>query len=353
MDRILINGNFLCRNLTGIERFAFETCRELDGILTENDDVAILVPKNAKKVPEYRNIRKIMSDVEIHGFPYWDMFVFASACRKNGAVGLSFSNTAPLLNSCGYAFIHDVYAKDYPGDFKGFKDNLIKLYCRFSYRNIAKHAKKVFTVSEFSRGRIQHYYHTEDSRIAVIPNGWEHFRNVDEDDSIMQKHPELKDGDFFFTLGSLSKRKNLVWIAEHAEKNPENTYAISGKAISGLVPSELEILQKLKNVVLLGYVSDAEVKSLMKHCRAFILPSYYEGFGIPPLETLSVGSAIIVSSCGSLPEIYGKTAHYIDYDNADADLDAILREPVENPESVLEKYTYKNAASLLLKELRP
>jgi glycosyltransferase involved in cell wall biosynthesis len=82
----------------------------------------------------------------------------------------------------------------------------------------------------------------------------------------------------------------------------------------------------------------------MKKCKAFILPSYYEGFGLTPLEALSCGAKIIVASAASLPGIYGKTAHYIDPFNIDVDLDALLREPVEAPDSILEKYSYDTSA---------
>lgn len=346
MNKILINGNFLCRNLTGIERFAFETCRELDEMLGTQDDVSILIPKNAKLIPQYKNIKPVFSQKEIHRFPVWDMGTFAKACKKRKSQGLNFANTAPLGKLCGYSFIHDVYAKDHPDDFKTFKDKLVRLYCRISYLNIAKNAKKVFTVSEFSKSRITHWY-GPNTDIAVIPNGWEHFKNISEDDSIMKKHKILEKGNFYFTLGSLSKRKNLVWIAKYAEDHPENIFAVSGKAISGLVAPELESLKKLSNVILLGYVSDQQVKCLMRNCKAFVLPSYYEGFGIPPLEALSVGAKIVIANSASLPEIYGKSAYYINPFSFDANLDLLLKEEVESPEKVLEKYTYKNAALLL------
>ena len=90
------------------------------------------------------------------------------------------------------------------------------------------------------------------------------------------------------------------------------------------------------------------MKALMSKCKAFIFPSYYEGFGIPPLEALSVGAKIIVSKAACLPEIYGNTAHYIDPDNPDINLNQLLEQPVESPERILEKYTYDNAAEQLI-----
>ena len=168
----LINPNFLCRSLTGIERFAYETCDHLDTILTAADDVRIIVPSNVKTVPQYKNIKIIRTEKPLKSFPLWDLFEFSHWCRKLKATGINFSNTAPLGKRCGISFIHDIYAKQYPQDFSSFKEKLIKIYSCFNYRNIVRNAEKVLTVSEFSREQIQKTYKVPDERITVIPNGW-------------------------------------------------------------------------------------------------------------------------------------------------------------------------------------
>ena len=113
------------------------------------------------------------------------------------------------------------------------------------------------------------------------------------------------------------------------------------------MPAELEKLRTLKNVAFLGYLSDAQVKALMTKCKAFIFPSYFEGFGLPPLEALYCGAPVVISNKTCLPEIYGNTAHYIDPDNTDVDLDKLLSEPVETPDKLLEKLTAQNTAKEL------
>lgn len=348
---ILINGNFLCRSLTGIERFAFEICKALDNLLSEEDapslEVSLLLPANSHTVPDFQNIN-LIPGMAITSFPKWDMLYFPKVCKRFKALPLNFSNTAPLGKSCGFAFLHDIYAKDHPEDFTTFRDRLIKLYSCLHYANIARKAKKIFTVSDFSKNQIQTAYNVADERISVIPNGWDHFKYIEEDDSIFQKFPLLVQKPFFFTLGSLQKRKNLNWIFKYAKEHPDQLFAVSGKAIGGMkTDTEGEVAQ-LKNILLLGYVNDGQVKSLLKRCRAFVFPSYYEGFGIPPLEALSAGAEIIISRSASLPEIYGGCAHYIDWDSTECNLNDILSEEVESPEYVLSKYTYENAAKKLL-----
>lgn len=355
LNKILINGNFLCRSLTGIERFAYEICHCLDELLSQEDsnnfELSILVPANAKIMPDYKNI-SVIPALALKSFPRWDLFYFPKVCKRFHSEGLNFSNTAPFGRNCGYAFLHDIYAADFPGDFISFKDRLIRVYSCFHYKNIAKNAKKIFTVSEFSKNQIQKAYNIEKSRIYVIPNGWDHFKSIEEDEKIFQKFPVLTQKPFFFTLGSLQKRKNLKWISEYAKNHPDQIFAISGKTIGGMKSTEIGDLSALKNVVLLGYVSDGEVKALMKKCRAFVFPSYYEGFGIPPLEALSVGAQIIVANSASLPEIYKKSAHYISWDSTNCDLNDILKEQVEDSAAVLSEYTYENAAKKLFKLLK-
>lgn len=351
---ILINGNFLCRNLTGIERFAYETCARLDSLLGRNDETALLLPDNARSVPAYKNIRIVRAGASITSFPLWDLFFFPRVCKKMHATALNFSNTAPLGKQCGYAFLHDIYAKDVPQDFVSKKDRLIQLYSLLNYRNIAKNAKAILTVSQFSKNRIKQAYAVDDSRISVIPNGWEHFRDIEEDDRIFGRlPPSVQRGGYFFTLGSLQKRKNLQWICSYAQKHPESLFVVSGKAIGGMHSEAASALRSSPNIVPAGYATDGEVKALMRWCRAFVFPSYYEGFGIPPLEALSVGAKIIVAHSASLPEIYGKTAAYIDAYSTDCNLNEAARAETEDASSVLAKYTYQHAAEKLHEILFP
>ena len=143
---------------------------------------------------------------------------------------------------------------------------------------------------------------------------------------------------------------------------PECNYYVvcddDGRVVGGIGYAKLSFmkdtaeLQKLSNVKLLGYVTDGQVKTLMKNCRAFIFPSYYEGFGIPPLEALSVGAKIIVGKAASLPEIYKDAAIYIDPYNTDCNLEDLLSDfdktsHAEAVQKVLSEYSYDKAAQKL------
>lgn len=351
MKKIIINGESYARNLTGIERVCTETILELDKICAP-DEIELVIPKNVKSIPELKNIKIVQLDYNITLFFKWVQLPFQKyVCQQKG-ISLDFANDCPYF-SPGIEYLHDIYCKLYPEDFSSKHDKLIRMLSCILYRRIAKKAKTIIAVSEFTKQTIIDTYHVKPERIKVIYNGLsENYLSLEPDFSIFEKHPKLKEKQYYFTLGSLSIRKNLKWIAVHAQKHPENFYAISGKPLPDVVPPELEVLKKLNNVKFLGYLSDEEVKAVMAKCKAFIFPSYFEGFGLPPLEALSCGVPVIISNTTCLPEIYGNTAHYIDPDNTDVDLDKLLAEPVDSPAELLEKLTVKKSAQELYKILK-
>ena len=349
MKKIIINGSFLCRNLTGIERFSLEICKRLDS-LDKNNLFELYVPKDAKFIPELSNLKITISDSNLIKFPLWDHFTFPKYVRKQKSISLDFANLTSLFHP-GLVFIHDIYAKLYPQDFTSPKDKLRRFYMCWMYRHAIKKGKHIFTVSEFSKNQIIEIYKVDSKKITVIPNGWDHFKSIKEDESVLKAFPQLHKQKFYFTLGSLQKRKNLIWLVKYAKNHPEEFFAISGKAINGMVSNEISSLESLSNIVLLDYVSDEQVKFLMRNCKAFIFPSYYEGFGIPPLEALSVGSKIVVSDIPCFKEIYKASAYYIDPNNPNVNLSDLLKTQVSSAEELLNYYTYDNAAKKLYNTL--
>lgn len=190
-----------------------------------------------------------------------------------------------------------------------------------------------------------------ESRFCVISNAWQHYLRVQEDDTVFKKLPAgYNKGEYFMALSSLSPQKNFVWVKEVAKRNPEKKFVIVGRA-EGFTKLGSEELQE-NNLHFTGYLTDGEIKSLMKGCRAFIHPAVYEGFGIPPIEALSCGAELIISTATCLPEVYGKSAHYINPYDYDVDLDKLLQEPIAPASEVLDRYSWAEEARKLLVLLR-
>ena len=338
---LLINGYFLCRPLTGIERYACEITKRLDELILPGE-ISLIVPADAKNIPQFKNIHTIYYGKTIQHV-MWQMFTLQFfLLRHRQYIILDFGNTClPLFP--GIIFLHDIYCEFFPGDFSGLRNKIARLYNRWQYRVIAKKAKRIVTVSNFTKNQIIDNFYVDPKNISVIFSSWEHFNSVSPDYSVFKDYPSIKKNQYYFSLGSLSKRKNIRWIIEYAKKDAHSFFVISGVSLSTVKADELDYSMP-QNILLLGYLDDSKVKALMEGCKAFILPSYYEGFGLTPLEALSCGAKIIVAKAASLPEIYGNTAHYIDPFDTNIDLDLLLDEPVEPPEDILRNYSYDTAA---------
>jgi glycosyltransferase involved in cell wall biosynthesis len=340
--KVIINGEFFCNNLSGIERYAFEITKRLDEI-SKKDEIGIIIAQNAKNVPTLKNIKVINYEKDIDSFPKWQQFILPWILWKRKAIALDFGNTCSLFYP-GISYLHDIYCDSFPNDFQTKRERHERRYFMILNRIIAYRAKRIITVSNFSKNQISSRFKIKLGKIAVIYSAADHFAEIAKDDSVFDDFPILSNP-FYFSLGSLSKRKNLKWIIEYAKKKPESLFAISGNSLNTVKVDELS--GSPSNIILLGRVSDARVKSLFTRCTAFIHPAYYEGFGLPPLEALSCGAKIIVSNAASLPEIYGNSAHYIDPFSTDIDLDELLNQPVDTPDEILKKYSYDISARQL------
>ena len=221
---------------------------------------------------------------------------------------------------------------------------------RLQYRRIAKKAERIITVSEFSKSEITKYYGVPASEIEVVYNAWQQMERITPDDSIFAAYPQLKAGAYYFSMANLLKNKNFPWVLRAAKARPDAVFAIAG---GGSLAAQAERLglANLPNVLYLGYVSDGAAKALMARCRAFLFPTLYEGFGIPPLEAAACGAPeIIVSDTPCMREVYGPSAAYIDLAVNHGDVDSIT--PAQAPAAaVLARYSWDRSAEKLLQIL--
>ena len=340
MKKIAINGVFYTQKATGVHRYAIELMNEIDKIATPGS-IKIIVPEYATDLPHFNNLEFIK--IGKRRAIIWEQIDFANYIRKNNMESISLCNTIPLLKP-GIICIHDAAYKVHPEYFTSLHGKLSCIWHKLHYRIAAIAKKDILTVSYFSKYQIIDAYKINPKRIHVIGNGWQHMNRICEDNHIIDKM-KLERGKYFFTLGNISKNKNTKWVYEVAKSHPNYKFVISGRKAE----VSNEKYENLSNVINLGYISDGEIKALLKHCRAFIFPSIHEGFGIPPMEALSQNAKIIVANTTCLPEIYKDAAYYIDPYDTEIDLDKLLSQEVSNPESVLSRYSWKESAEKLYK----
>jgi len=334
----VINGLFFTKRIDGLYRYGSEILNELDKIVPK-DVYEVVLPTYADNLPEFSNL-KVVKYGTLKG-RLWEQINFWWYVRRRNAVSLNFCNTTPLLNP-GIVCVHDLLYKVNKRYFKSLHGRLAVLWSCLNYWRIAKSKCAIITVSEYSKQQIVDVYKVDPNRITVIGNAWQHISRMVNGENTFSKYNILKKRKYFFTLASLSEYKNFKWIIEVAKKNPDCQFAIAGGKVKS--SNKIKNLNNMKNIVLLGYVNDNEMVSLMKNARAFIFPSKYEGFGIPPLEAIALGTRSIVSNAACLPEIYGDSVHYIEPDDYCVNLQGLLREKVATPELILNKYSWEKSA---------
>jgi glycosyltransferase involved in cell wall biosynthesis len=340
-QRIAISGNFLLKEPAGIARYALNLVKAFDEICGDMK-VEFVVSKKLKNKPIIKNI-KIVSFGYGSGI-LWEQFWFAIYTLFYNRRPVTLASTIPLLNCSGIAIIHDIRDITRPEFIlkNNLRTKMIFKWARLQFWVISKFSKNIVTVSEFSKKEISEYYNINPDRITVIPNGWQHIENIEQ-------KPEK--ADYYFALSSIAKHKNFKWILEIAKRNPCQKFLIAGSLNKKYFDTADIENHGLPNVDFLGYVSDEKMQNLMRNAKAFLFPSFYEGFGIPPMEALALGTPIIVSDIPVLREVYGNSAHYINPYSYDADLERILQESVAPANDILEKFSWEKSAAKLKKLL--
>lgn len=352
---------FICRLLfdrraAGIHRYALEILKELDKIASDQE-IEVLIPATEEDSYHFEHIKvvKLGSRIQlpgkngnrIEGYLYKNFHAFRYV-RKNNALSADLLLQFPLFG-CDIIAIYDCRVNLFPElyNFTRNQKHVRKAMLRHQNRAV-KHCQKIITDSNTIKQELGSIYPEAEKQTTVAYCGWQHFKKVVEDDRILDKW-KLKDREYYFSLGSSFPHKNQKWLLHAAEQNPDKMFVISGKDVGD------QSLKKTvqQNVIFAGRLSDGEIKALMRHCKAFIQPSLYEGFGIPPLEAMSVGADCILSDIPVFREVYKNSVWYMDpNDYEHIDLDKIMSAPKEANDVILNEYSWKKSARELLDVIR-
>ena len=347
MGKIAINGRFVVRRFGGQERYSYQVVKGLDK-LSKQGEFELIVPEyaNSEKIPELKNIEvKKVGNIKGH---LWEQTSYCFYLMKNRKTGFNPCITCPIAKP-DITTLHDIGQLINAQSYKNLYGKLSRQWHKWMFYSSAKHSKLIFTVSNYSKGEIIKHLGVDADRIVVSGSGWQHFENVKEDMTFFDRHPELQQGKYFLSASSLTPQKNFKWVKRAALNNPKEVFAIAGEKVS-LTQEDNEL--EPENLIYLGYVTDGEMKALMRCCKAFIHPAKYEGFGLTPMEAMSVGAPIILSNATCLPEVYGNTVHYINPDDANVDLNSLLKQPVGESKVVLDKYSWEKTSEIVYNAIK-
>ncbi|MBT4849834.1 glycosyltransferase family 4 protein [Candidatus Parcubacteria bacterium] len=251
---------------------------------------------------------------------FWTHMRLSLELIKNPVDKFFASNAVPLLTKGEVIVtIHDL----------GFFRNpelyhpLERIYQQISHKLAVKKAKKIVTVSEATKKDIKKYFPKYKEEIKVTHLGY----NADTF-KILEKHEKMQfidihdlPDDFFLYIGRLETKKNVANLIKAYKKTNRKWPLVLGGRPGNFGYDEIERLAndpEIKDdIIILGYVSQANYPRLMASARAFVFPSKFEGFGIPLIEAMACKVPILASDIPVFREVAVDSALYFDPDNID------------------------------------
>jgi len=270
-SQVVVNGRFLARRVTGVERYGREILRYMG------------------------SNSRVESTRRQGGIGHaWEQFVLPIKLNGNSILW-SPANTGPLVIGDQVLTIHDLSPLEHPEWFRGSFSAWYRLFLPI----LAKRVRKVFAPSEYVKQKVMRRFGIEN--VTVTPNG--------VDPSVF--HPDAKQKEFdlpkcyILFVGSLEPRKNLDHLlrAWNEIRNDYKETWLIIVGVSGNVFRSVNLWHEVGQVRFLGYVEDEMLAGLYANANLLVLPSQDEGFGLPALEAMASGTPVIVSDGGALPEI--------------------------------------------------
>ena len=240
--------------------------------------------------------------------------------RRNPVDVLHVQFTAPPFSPCPVVVsIHDLSFEHLPQTFKWRSRKQL----RITVRRTARQAAQVIALSEYARNDIVNTYQVSPDKISVIPlAAGDHFRPIRDEEELQRVRQTYGiEGEYMLSVGAIQPRKNLgrlVAAYSHLRgAKPEGKLpklVLAGKC-AWLDDETLRAIKELElsdSIILTGYVPESDLPALYSGALCFIYPSYFEGFGLPPLEAMQCGVPVIVGDRTSLPEVVGDAAVLVD-----------------------------------------
>lgn len=306
MKRIAINGRFITQPVTGMQRYAHELLRELDYLLASlpvgSDPVEVLVPRNAGEYPPYKAL--LIKAVGRFTGQAWEQIELPLFCR--GKLLFTPCGGAPVLHDCNVVTIPDAAVFATPNAYSWAYGS----WYRWLHTRLGRTARRVITISEFSKSELIRWCDITPSKVSVTQLGCDHMAAQRRDWAVLEKHL-LTSSSYVLAVSSRNPNKNFQGVVRamgFLDGQPVR-FVIAGN-LNAQVFGESDDLPA--SVIEVGHVSDAQLCALYERAGCFVFPSFYEGFGLPPLEAMTCGCPVVAADIAVLRETCGDAALFCD-----------------------------------------
>lgn len=284
---VVVNGRFLERRITGVERYGREILSRLGG-----------------------RLRVVRSDHWVDGVRghLWEQVMLA---RQVGPDQLLWSpaNTGPVRVENQVLTLHDLSPLEHPEWFRP----AFSMWYRMFVPLLSKKVRRIVTSSEYMREKLLARFGLPAERVMAVPGG------VD----MQTYHPGVTaqldlPPRYALFVGTLQPRKNLARLMDAWKRIkdtlPDVWLLVAGSGDRVFRPAKLPVTERVQ---FLGAIPDARLPGLYSGATVFILPSLDEGFGLTVLEAMACGTMVIASNTGALPEVVGDCGLFFDPSNVD------------------------------------
>lgn len=283
--------------MSGVQRYASEICRNLES------PVKLMGAEDQHNSGVY-DLENPIETIGRHAGIPWEQFKLPAYLRSQGnPLLISLCNVAPLHYANKITCLHDIAFERYP---QFFSKKLV-LYYRWLIPKVLRSSRHIITVSEFSKREISQYYRVDPQHITVVPNASSFQLSTQQE--AHQEHPRP----YFLFVGSLDPRKNLITLLKAftaAALEQVDLVVVGAGHASFAANPEIEKYRNHPNLVFTGYVSDSALRNYYAGALALINPSFYEGFGLPVAEALSMNCPVLASAIDAFKEVGGTEIEY-------------------------------------------
>lgn len=365
--KITIDITSLAQKGTGIKEYTLNIVKNLLKIDNENEYVLYSWEKIDNDVISqiscYKNYRLRIINIPSFLFFLRDKikFLFSGIIMPYTDIFFSPDFALPLFLKAKNKFIiiHDLSFIIYP-QFFNKKTNIFFKKVRYSF----KAADKVIAVSLNTKKDIIRYLGTDEKKIKVISEGVsKNFSFIPDNEKTTFLKAKYNLNYYILSVGTLQPRKNFIKLIEAfnviKDDYPELSLVIAGNKgwLYKEIFKKVSDLQLNKRVIFTGFILPEDLPSLYRGAKAFIFPSFYEGFGIPILEAFACDVPVLLSNTSSMPEVAGSAALYFNPNSA-ADLaqkikmvlsDKKLNEDlIKKGQDRLKKFSWEDSACQIL-----
>jgi len=334
----------------------------LDSILPylvkDNKCTLLCFSSQIQRLSAYKNITKIIQ-TEIKTFSLKELFLFPKQLKKEinscDAFYTPYCNVPSGIKIPVFTTIHDIVFLDVAG----LTSKTGTLVRKFFYQHAINRSRLIFTVSDFSAQRIKAKLRIKNKPLIVTYNAIPRWFSQNVSDTYNIE----KDNSIIF-VGNIKKHKGLSTLLDAFEycinDGMDAKLTIIGNA-ENFRSGDQETVEKLerannKNIIFTGKISDSELKEYYQKARLLVQPSFYEGFGMPPMEALICGTNVIISDIPVFKEIYKDFP--VTFFEAGNSLDLaekiklMFNASTPTPASIPQKYSFEKTASIILDNLQ-